>query len=422
MALLFDELASLKIGDVIIGELSIVFQSNWASAWLSIDCNMDWRLCGLISDGAVVSYVIAFISRLASSGAVDVTESTNDIDEQASAEVVSKFEAEGKLRSIDCTAVARTEHCVCDGEILAFVDVCNILLQGMFAPTSVVEKTELLDDCETWADTFNDEVGSDALFTIMGKGSVGFAGRLFEAVLCAAFNERDDEPLHIGGWFLLPAAAFMMLLADGTCCWGTKMFNEEFVRSQNGLLDIGAVIAMLLLNETEGWVNWVATVEEDICGALLGDFREDSMEMDAVEFVCTGNEGTVLMELVSSDIDETAAQAVSVVLLLPILLVEFWTPMFTAVEASGNLTELPTVLLAHVIFSWESWLLVLAARLCGTGVWDVEAWGVRTRCVVAMGTDKFVNMERGSERSWFGARRTTFPATNKNTEEWQINL
>ena len=41
VAVLFDVSASLKMGDVIIGEVSIVLQSNLASASLSMDCSID---------------------------------------------------------------------------------------------------------------------------------------------------------------------------------------------------------------------------------------------------------------------------------------------------------------------------------------------------------------------------------------------
>lgn len=74
------------------------------SAWLSIDCNIDWRLCGLISDGAVASSVMVLKSKLVSTGAAGVTESPNDGD-VLSAEVVSKSTAGVKPRSNDCAVV-----------------------------------------------------------------------------------------------------------------------------------------------------------------------------------------------------------------------------------------------------------------------------------------------------------------------------
>lgn len=57
--------------------------------------------------------------------------------------------------------------------MLAFVDVCNVVLHGILTPLLEVGITELLVGCETKQEPLNDVVGNDVVLTV-DKGSDRF--------------------------------------------------------------------------------------------------------------------------------------------------------------------------------------------------------------------------------------------------------
>lgn len=186
-----------------------------------------------------------------------------------------------------------------------------------------------------------------------------------------------------------------MTLPSMVCCGGCKLPDEELIMLVTGLFD-----------DTVDGFGW----DIEVCWLLVHCLSTVSME-DVEEFVDINTDDAAVTELLIVGIVATDVQVLQSELSLAILLVTFLISVWIA-DICRNPTDFPKLLFVLFTNLWEGSVLVIEVCIfCCKGVCDIEGSTDVTIWAVAKGTDKFVNADGGRDGSWFGAKRTIFPAT-----------